>query len=527
MGSFLRDRHVLLVLDNCEGVLEGAAALAQELLAAAPKLKILATSREPLESKGEALWRVTPLELPSMPFTELSTDELASFAAVRLFFDRAHSVDPDFQFQEQSTVRVARICALLDGIPLAIELAAARVRTMTLAEIESGLDDRFALLVGRSEMAPPRQRALEATFDRSYELLDSDEQELFARLSTFRDTFPLRGAEVVCGGEGIEPDKVAELMGHLVDKSLVVRKEHAGETWYYLLYSLRRYAYEKIFHHSQWAAMNRQGFLIGLALRTDARVRGPAKQMWSALLEGEPGSVRATLELAYDSFQEDQGSFLAGVAAASATRTGRLGFITGISPVPSETSSKELVPVAKSMANHRNGFIAGVRHLDRGLEMNEISLTEQDDLVYAFLDPSRGYEAACELYAQGCDVVAHAAGLSGNRIFEAARRFTKSSNIHCWGIGADEDQYLIQPESLKPHVLASILKQVPIDVFLAIKGAVIRGEPERAPQFDLSNGGIRLSTRGGHLDEAEAMLQELRQQIISGQIDLSERITSP
>ncbi|MEE9562455.1 MAG: BTAD domain-containing putative transcriptional regulator, partial [Thermoanaerobaculia bacterium] len=137
LRSHLEDQQLLLVLDNCEAVAEGAALLAEELLAAAPELRILATSRQPLESQDEVLFRVAPLELPSGPLTELSVDDLVAFAAVRLFGDRASMVVPGFQLDEQSAVRSARICRLLDGIPLAIELAAARVRNMTLAEIEA------------------------------------------------------------------------------------------------------------------------------------------------------------------------------------------------------------------------------------------------------------------------------------------------------------------------------------------------------------------------------------------------------
>ena len=120
----------------------------------------------------------------------------------------------------------------------------------------------------------------------------------------------------------------------------------------------------------------------------------------------------------------------------------------------------------------------------------------------------------------------HAAGQSGNRIFEAARRMSEDTDTHRWGIGADYDQYLIQPDPLKPHVLTCVVKQVPIDVLSEIKNAVMGGDPEHAPQFDLSNEGIRLSTSGGHLDQMAATLEDLQEQIMSGEIDVSERIAS-
>lgn len=525
--SLLEDQQLLLVLDNCEAVAEGAALLAEELLAAAPELRILATSRQPLESQGEVLFRVAPLELPSGPFTELSVDDLVAFAAVRLFADRASMVVPGFQLDEQSAVRSARICGLLDGIPLAIELAAARVRNMTLAEIEAGLDDRFALLVGGARATPSRHRALEATIDWSYELLDPQERELFGRLGEFRYRFPLTAAEVVCGGEGIDDSEVRELLGRLVDKSLLIHEERDGQTWYDLLDSLRRYAYEKIAHHGH-ARLASRGFLLNLAQRTDARLRGPEDRMWSALLEGERGAVRTVLEVAYSSWREDQGSFLAGVAAASVTRTGRLGFLGGLSPDPrrGRLATGKHLPEREVIARFRNGFVAGVLHVDPNLEVHETYLTEQDDLVSAFEDPSHGREAASELYSKGCDVVFHAAGQSGSRIFEAARRMSEDTDTYCWGIGADFDEYLTQPDSLRPHVLTSIVKQVPIDVFLKIKNAVMTGDPEQAPRFDLSNQGVRLSTSGGHLDLMATTLEDLRNQIISGHINVSERIAS-
>ncbi|MFQ5968572.1 MAG: BMP family ABC transporter substrate-binding protein, partial [Acidimicrobiia bacterium] len=524
--SFLRDQQLLIVLDNCEAVVEGTALLAEELLAAVSELRILATSREPLESQGEVLWRVAPLELPSELHTELSVDDLVAFAAVRLFHDRASSVVPGFQLDRESAVRAARICGLLDGVPLAIELAAARVRNMTLTEIEAGLDDRFALLVGGARATPSRHRALEATIDWSYELLDPQEQELFGRLGVFRRSFPLAGAEVVCGGEGIDDAEVRDVLGRLVDKSLLIREERDGQTWYELLDSLRRYAHEKIARG--YAPLNERGFLLRLAQRTDPRLRGPEDRMWSVLLEGERHAVRTALELAANSWRDDQGSFLAGVAAASVTRTGRLGFLGGMSPEPRGgwLATNKHLPVREVMARFRNGFVAGARHVDPNLEVHETYLTEQDDIVSAFEDPSHGREAASELYSKGCDVVLHAAGQSGNRIFEAARRMSEDTDTHRWGIGADYDEYLIQPDQLKPHVLTSVVKQVPIDVLLEIKNAVMSGDPQQAPQFDLSNEGVRLSTSGGHLEGVAATLEDLQEQIMSGEIDVSESAPS-
>lgn len=519
--SLLEDHQTLLVLDNCEAVVEGVSVLAERLLLAAPELRILATSRQPLEIQGEVLCRIAPLDLPAEPLTELSVDDLAAFSAVRLFEDRAGMVVPGFQFDPQSAVGAARICGLLDGIPLAIELAAARARNMTLAEIEEGLDDRFALLVGGGRATPTRHRALEATINWSYELLDSQERELFARLGVFRHRFPLTGAEVICGGEGIDDADVHDLLGRLVDKSLLIREERNGRTWYAILESLRRYAYEKIALSGR-ARFDSRGFVLALAQRTDVRLRGRENRMWSVLLEGERQVIRTVLEAAYSSWAEDQGSFLAGVAAASVTRTGRVGFLGGLDPRGSRLAAGPHLAALDVITRFRNGFLSGVRHVASGIEIDEAFLTEEDDFVHAFEDRSRGREAAGELYSRGCDVVMHAAGLSGSGIFEAARRMSRDTETHCWGIGVDFDEYLVQPDSLRQHVLTSVVKQVPIDVFLDLKTTVVNGNPEEAPRFDLSNEGIRLSTSGGHLDSISANLEELRDQIISGDVSVSE-----
>jgi predicted ATPase len=203
----LQTRELLLVLDNCEHVLEGVALLVSRLLSSCPQLSVLATSREALRVPGEHLFEVPPMAVPT---TEGAADRLSNADAVRLFVARAQAVRPGFALSECNAGSVVNICWRLDGMPLAIELAAARSRVLTPGEIAARLDDRFRLLTGRGRAVPERQQTLYNTVAWSYELLEERERVLFDRLSIFSGGFTLEAAEGVCGGEGIACDDVLE-----------------------------------------------------------------------------------------------------------------------------------------------------------------------------------------------------------------------------------------------------------------------------------------------------------------------------
>ena len=222
----LQDRELLLVLDNCEHVVAACAELAATLLGECPRLRILTTSREPLGVEGERVWRVPPLVIPT--------------EAVELFVDRAMAVDPAFALTDGNTPAVLEICRRLDGIPLAIELAAARVRVLTPEQIQARLEDRFAILTGGARTTVARHRTLRAAIDWSFTLLSQREQALLARLSVFAGSFSLEAAEAVCGAD------VLELLSGLVDKSLVVSAKRQNAVRYHLLESIREYAAEKL-----------------------------------------------------------------------------------------------------------------------------------------------------------------------------------------------------------------------------------------------------------------------------------------
>ena len=237
----LRERRALVVLDNCEHLLAACAELADALLRACPSLTILATSRAPLGVPGEKAWRVPSMSLPTEPTRE-PIEALAQSDAVRLFIDRALQVRPNFAITPANAPAVAQICYDLDGIPLAIELAAARVRVMAPDQIARALGDRFHLLTGGSRTVMPRHQTLQASIDWSHALLTDGEKVLLRRLSVFAGGWTLDAAEEVCSGNDLDRYAVLDLLTGLVDKSLVTTDEQGPEMRYGLLQSIRQYA---------------------------------------------------------------------------------------------------------------------------------------------------------------------------------------------------------------------------------------------------------------------------------------------
>jgi predicted ATPase/DNA-binding SARP family transcriptional activator len=245
LSAQLAESQALLILDNCEHLVAACAAIAEHLLATCPGLSILATSREPLRVPGEVTWRVPSLTLPS-PGRSASPVELASYEAVRLFCERAADVAASFALSDDNAAAVADICVRLDGMPLALELAAARVGSLSPAQIAERLGDSLAVLTAGSRSALDRQQTLRATLSWSHDLLTPAERVQFRRLAVFAGTFALEGAEAVTAGEDLPEPEVADLLGRLVDKSLVVTDEAGGGYRYRLLEPMRQYAFERL-----------------------------------------------------------------------------------------------------------------------------------------------------------------------------------------------------------------------------------------------------------------------------------------
>jgi predicted ATPase/class 3 adenylate cyclase len=245
LTQYLRTQQALLLLDNCEHLIEGAARFAETLLLACPALRILATSREILGVSGETTWNVPSLSMPN-PAEDLADVDLTQFEAARLFVDRARAASAGFALTDENAGAVAAICRRLDGIPLAIELAAARVRGMTVDQIHERLDDRFRLLTGGGRTSARRQQTLRALVDWSYRLLDEPQQTLFSRLSVFSGGFTMESAEDVCAFGEVESWDVLDLLLQLVDKSLATVEEGDFGPRYRMLETLREYGGERL-----------------------------------------------------------------------------------------------------------------------------------------------------------------------------------------------------------------------------------------------------------------------------------------
>ena len=240
LAEYLEDRHLLLVLDNCEQVADACAALVGKLLAAAPRLQIVATSRHVLGVEGEQVLSVPPL---STPPAEAPAADAEQYEATVLFTDRVRAVLPSFAIDDTNRAQVIELCRQLDGVPLALELAAVWMRTLSLQQILDRLEDRFRLLAGGKQTAPPRQQALEAAIDWSYDLCAEAERTLWARLSVFSGGFDLEGAEEVCSGDGIERDDVLGLIAGLLNKSIITRTIGTPHSvaWYDMLTTISQY----------------------------------------------------------------------------------------------------------------------------------------------------------------------------------------------------------------------------------------------------------------------------------------------
>ena len=259
LGSALRHRQLMLVLDNCEHVIGGCAEVADALLRLCPRVTILATSREGLNVPGESLMPVPPLGVPEGDHLP-PLEELREFEAIRLFVDRCTAYERTFALTTQNAADIVRICRRLDGIPLALELAAARVRVLSVAQVAAKLDDRFRLLTGGGRTVVARQQTLRALIDWSYGLLDDPERILLRRLSVFVGGWTLEAAEAVCAGEGVRREETFDHLAHLVDKSLVAMHEHAGAARYSMLETIREYAREKLVDSGEAAELRRRHF---------------------------------------------------------------------------------------------------------------------------------------------------------------------------------------------------------------------------------------------------------------------------
>jgi non-specific serine/threonine protein kinase len=308
----LSPRSQLIVLDNCEHLLDACASLADILLSACPAVRILATSRQVLTVTGEQVFPVPSLALPAreeveegpgLVNTEKNPAFLMEYAGIQLFVQRAVQADPAFRLDRRSAQAVAAICLHLDGIPLAIEMAAARVRSLSVAQIAARLEDRFQLLTGGNRAALPRQRTLQAAIDWSYDLLTEAERVLLRRLSVFAGGWSLEAAEAVCANGDIPQWEVQDVLTQLVEKSLVVFEEYdaqrrsAGERRYRLLETVRQYAQDRLRESKEDAAVGgrHRDYFTAFAEEARRKLTGSEQSAWSQRLEVEHDNIRSAI----------------------------------------------------------------------------------------------------------------------------------------------------------------------------------------------------------------------------------------
>jgi predicted ATPase/class 3 adenylate cyclase len=313
VSEYLRAKSLLLVMDNCEHVLAACSELVDKILATCPSVSILATTRESLGITGEVIIRVPPLTMPETD-SAVSQQALMEFEAPRLFLDRAFNVQPEFQVTNANAPEIASICRRLDGLPLAIELAAARVKVLSVSQICSRLDDQFRLLTGRSRAALGRHQTLIAVIDWSFKLLSDAERALLRRLSVFAGGWTLESAETICSCAEVEKSEVLDLIEHLVDKSLVIAQTQADEARYHLLETVRQYGQAKLVEVEE-ARETRDlhlEYFTALAERAEPFLQGAQSVIWSQRLEAENDNIRAALQWSLSGGNSQIGLALAG-----------------------------------------------------------------------------------------------------------------------------------------------------------------------------------------------------------------------
>ncbi|MDE3091423.1 MAG: tetratricopeptide repeat protein, partial [Chloroflexota bacterium] len=365
--QFLRAKNLSLVIDNCEHLIEACARVADQLLRACAPLRILATSREALGVGGETVWRVPSLDVPNigsaLPANTDLVSALTQFEAARLFVDRALAALPTFLLTNRNAPAVAEVCRRLDGIPLAIELAAARVKTLSVEEIAARLNDCFDLLTGGSRTALPRHQTLRASMDWSHALLTVSEQILFRRLSVFAGGWTLSAAQVVGGRDSSASDQILDLLSSLVNKSLVVAEEQDGQTRYRMLEAIQQYARAELAEsrEAQMTQSRHLEFFVQLAEEAEPKLASAEQKVWLDRLAAESDNWRAALRWATQSRELELGLRLAGALWRYWDRCGDLsegrGWLERLLTLAANDARANLLP-ARAKGLHGLGVMA-------------------------------------------------------------------------------------------------------------------------------------------------------------------------
>lgn len=394
LAGHLADRRTLLVLDNCEHLLPVGAVLAESLLRGCPDLRLLATSREPLLVPGEVLFAVPPLPIPQ-PGAPVSVADLEQYEGVALFVARAQGVAPDFELTEETAAAVAELCRRLDGLPLALELAAARVRALTPGQILDRLTQRFALLSRGSRTAPERQQTLRACAEWSFDLCAKPERLLWARLSVFAGGCELDAIEGICADELLPADDLLEVVAALVDKSVLVSEEVDGVARYRMLETLRDYGQEKLAEAGEHDALRRRhrDWYAHLARRFEAELISPRQVAGFARVGRELANLRAALDysLADPDGAEDALAIPAGLylywAVHGLYREGRCWVDQALArPTGPTLARAKALNVGATLATLQGDLSSVDARVREGYE---IAAQRDDALGYAYADAGR------------------------------------------------------------------------------------------------------------------------------------------
>lgn len=435
---FLKDKKLLVVLDNCEHLVASCASLVHEILQKCPDVQVLASSREGLGISGEQTYRVPSLSLPD-PTKPQTAESLSHYESVSLFIDRAVLAKSDFQVTNQNAPALASLCYHLDGIPLAIELAAARVRSLTIEDIDSRLDQRFRLLTGGSRTALPRQQTLKALVDWSYDLLGDAEKALLCRLSVFAGGWTLEAAEAVCAGDPIEDWEVLDYLTSLCDKSLVVADEHAGTTRYSLLETVRQYAGDRLREAGEQETYRTRQlqYMRAFAQECEPKLRGAGQVEALGLLDRERDNLRAALEWSRQTGSED-GLWLVGSIwyywyIRAHVREGRMWADSLLEATTGEHSREATARALVASGNMAMGlqddgtFLARFQQaldLCDGTESPRLLATVHSGLGNAFCRSGDGtngllhFEIATELYLQAGDRLGYVKVMIGKGVYQ-------------------------------------------------------------------------------------------------------------
>ncbi len=305
IADFLKDKKILIIIDNCEHLIGASANIALMMLRKSPGLKIIATSREALHCEGEQTYKVQSLS-HHKPGGSITPEILSQFEAVRLFIERATAVNPSFRVNNENAPALAQICFQLDGIPLAIELAAVRIKVLSLNSICERLDDRFKLLTGGNRTSLPRQQTLKALIDWSYDLLSEKEKLLLQRLSVFNGGWTMDASEKICSDEIIDEYEILDLLSNLADKSLIKIIESENNIRYTMLETIKKYSIDKLSESDSFNEIHKKYFdyFCGIAEESETKLTGAAQREWISLMADDIENFRACLRWSFENYPE-------------------------------------------------------------------------------------------------------------------------------------------------------------------------------------------------------------------------------